>query len=122
MADNFNKPLSSITAAQREICNRYAAGFAASPPDSKLGFALATKGKLPFNGLRHPVAGDTNGWYIWCGEDFNQSSEFFSPIHTRHFYEDYPEIARLLGLPPGYRFLFAPTCLDVWFDESLLKV
>jgi hypothetical protein len=122
MTDRLNSSLSSITAAQRKICDEYAASFAASPPDSKLGFALATKGKLPINGLRHPVGGDTNGWYIWCGEDFSRDAEFFAPVHASHFYEEYPEVARLLGLPPGYRFLFAPDRLDVWFDESLLQV
>src|SRR5262249_34122911 len=103
MTDKSN---TSITAAQRLICEQYATGFVASPPDSKLGFALTTKGKVPINGLRHPVAGDTNGWYIWCGEGFGHDAAFFAPLHASHFYEEYPEIARLLGLPPGYRFLF----------------
>lgn len=114
--------LASIAAAQRSLCEQYAADFVASPSDTKLGFAFTTKGKLPINGLRHPVVGDANGWYIWCGEHFSDDAEFFAPLHASHFYEEYPEIARLLGLPPGYRFLFAPNCLDVWFDESLLKV
>ena len=112
----------SITAAQRAMCEQYSTSFVASPPDSKLGFALATKGKLPINGLRHPVSDDTNGWYIWCGEDFSDDAALFAPFHASHFYEQYPEIARVLGLPPGYRFLFAPNYLDVWFDESLLNV
>jgi len=122
MADMSNGPFTSITTAQRKMCEQYAASFVAVPPGSKLGLALTTKGKMPINGLRHPVADDTNGWYIWCGEDFSHDAEFFAPVHASHFYEEYPEIASLLGLPPGYRFLFAPNCLDVWFDESLLKV
>jgi len=72
------------------------------------------------NGLRHPPAGDTNGWYIWCGEDFSNETEFFAPLHTSHVYEEYPEIGKFLGLPPGYRSLFSPDYVDVWFDESLL--
>jgi hypothetical protein len=112
----------SITAAQKEVCKEHAASFVGSPPDSKLGFARTTKGKVPINGLRHPLGGNTNGWYIWCGEDFSDDSEFFAPVHASHFYEEYPEVARFLGLPPGYRFLFAPNCIDIWFDESLLKV
>lgn len=122
MADKLNHPLSSITAAQKKMCEEYDASFVASSLESKIGFARSTKGKFPINGLRHPVAGDTNGWYIWCGENFSDDSEFFAPIHASHFYEEYPEVARFLGLPPGYRFLFAPNCVDVWFDESLLKV
>jgi hypothetical protein len=117
-----HKSLTSITSAQRALCDEHTAGFIPSPADSKLGFALSTKGNLPINGLRHPVVGDTNGWYIWCGEEFSHDAEFFAPIHTSHVYEEYPEIARFLGLPPGYRFLFTPDSMDVWFDESLLKV
>ncbi len=112
----------SVIVAQRSLCEQYAASFVASPPDTKLGFALTTKGKLPINGLRHPVVGDGNGWYIWCGEEFSNEADFFAPLHASHFYEEYPEAARLLGLPPGYRFLLAPDYLDVWFDGSLLKV
>jgi hypothetical protein len=117
-----NDPLTSITNAQRKTCEQHAASLVAAPPESKLGFALMTKGKMPINGLLHPVAGDTNGWYIWCGEEFSHDAKFFAPIHAGHFYEEYLEIASLLGLPPGYRFLFAPDYLDVWFDESLLKM
>ena len=50
MADKSNSPLPSITAAQKEMCDEYAARFVASPPDSKLGFALRTKG--PKFGIR----------------------------------------------------------------------
>jgi hypothetical protein len=76
MTDNLNGTLASIVAAQKIFCEQHFASFVASPPDSKLGFALSTKGKLPINGLRHPVAGDTNGWYIWCGEEFSHDAVF----------------------------------------------
>jgi hypothetical protein len=71
-----------------------------SVPDSNLGFAPSTKGKLPVNALRHPLVDDTNGWYIWCGEDFSDETNFIAPLHTSHIYEGYPEIAKFLGLPP----------------------
>jgi hypothetical protein len=94
------------------------------PPltDSKAGFAASTKGLIPMNGLRHPVKGETNGWYIWCGETLSESPDFFVPIHTYHLYQEYPEFAALLALPPGYRFLLAGDHLDVWYDGSLLSV
>jgi hypothetical protein len=122
MANKSNLPAASITTAQRKLCERYAATFVAAPADSKLGLALTTKGRMPINGLRHPVADDTNGWYIWCGEDISREADFFASLHASHVYEEYPEIAKFLGLPPGYRFLFAPDSEDVWFDESLLNV
>jgi hypothetical protein len=107
---------------RNHFCDEHAAVFVPSPLESKLGFALSTRGKLPVNGLRHPTAGDTNGWYIWCGEHFSHDAEFFAPLHASRVYQKYPEIVKFLGLPPGYRFLFAPDYVDVWFDESLLRV
>jgi hypothetical protein len=67
------------------------------------------------------VIGATSGWYIWCGEQFSEAPDFFSPLHTRHIYEDIPEIVSLLGLPPGFRFLLAGEYLDVWYDATLLE-
>jgi len=122
MTHKSDPSLPSIASAQTALCEQHDAAFVPSPPESKLGFALSTKGTFPINGLRHPVVGETNGWYIWCGQDFRDDVEFFAPLHAGHVYEEYPEIAKFLGLPPGYRFLFAPGCTDVWFDESLLKV
>jgi hypothetical protein len=90
--------------------------------DGKLGFALSTRGRIPINGLRHPVTCDTNGWYLWCGEEFSQASDFFVPWHAKHVFEEFPEITKLLGLPPGYRFLLAGDYLDIWYDQALLNV
>jgi hypothetical protein len=112
----------SIESMQQSACRERNVDFIASPPDSKVGFAKATEGKLPINGLRHPPAADANGWYIWCGEEFSEDKEFFASLHTRHLYEYYPQIVRLLGLPPGFRFLSAGEYLDVWFDSSLLNI
>jgi hypothetical protein len=74
------------------------------------------------NGLRHPVVGDPTGWYIWCGEELSKTPNFFGPVHTKHLYESHAHPTKLLGLPPGYRFLLAGEYLDVWFDASLLEV
>jgi hypothetical protein len=111
-----------IIAAQKAVCVEHAALYVPSLPESKLGFALSTKGKLPINGLRHPVVGESNGWYIWCGESFSNDAQFFQPLHASHVYEDFPEVAKFLGLPPGFRFLFSLSGAEVWFDESLLKI
>jgi hypothetical protein len=111
-----------IVAAQKVVCVEDAVGYVASLPESKLGFAPSTKGKIPINGLRHPVVGDTNGWYIWCGDDFSNDGKFFQPLHASHVYEDYPVVAKFLGLPPGFRFLLTPGAVDIWFDESLLEL
>ena len=46
----------------------------------------------------------------------------FIVAHAFHLIEEYPELAPLLGLPPGYRFLKSGDYLDVWLDPSLLSV
>src|ERR1700693_4942628 len=84
-----------IVASQKAFCVEHAVEYVASLRESKLGFALSTKGKIPINGLRHPAVGDTNGWYIWCGEDFSNDAKFFQPLHASHVYKDYPEVAKV---------------------------
>ena len=105
---------------QLQMCNRFGAEFVAAPTDTKVGVALATLGKAPLNGLRHPPEESTCGWYIWAGEEFSQSETFFQPVHVSHLSEYCPEAIQYLGLAPGWRFLIAPGHEDVWFDASLL--
>lgn len=71
------------------------------------------------NGLRHRRQSDTSGWYIWGGV-YSEKPDFFVPLHAKHLNERCPEITKLLGLPPGYRFLLVGDYLDIWYDASLL--
>jgi len=114
-----NRPLEDV---QRAFCFDRHSDCVPTNPDSKLGFAVQTREKLPINGLRHPPQGDTNGWYIWCGEELSSDPDFFSPIHTKHLAKYCPEILEYLGLPPGSRFLKAGEYLDIWYDATLLDV
>lgn len=110
---------------QKEICDKYKAPYMKSPPDFKIGISLNVKeGVYPINGLRHPVSGDTTGWYIWAGEKFSDDPNFFVPLHVEHLNEWCPEVIKYLGLAPGWRFLFDPKKQyeDVWEDLSLLNV
>jgi hypothetical protein len=107
---------------QRLVCAQYSAEWIAAAEDSMVGFAITTKGKLPINGLRHPPEGSSNGWFLWCGEEFSEAQDFFEPLHTRHIYDEFPEVMKFLGLPSGYRFLLAGDYLDVWYDEKLLHI
>ena len=86
------------------------------------GFAVSTKGLMPLNGLRHPCVENSNGWFIWSGEDMSPADDFFSPVHTNHILEEYPQLTPILGLPPGYRFLTDGDHLDLWYDPLLLNV
>ena len=82
---------------QRAFSRHQSAAYVDSSPESKLGFALSTKGLTPVNGLRHPPQGDTNGWYLWCGEQYSDAPDFFQPLHTRHVHDEFPEVAKLLA-------------------------
>lgn len=75
----------------------------------------------PVHGLRHPPQGQTSGWYVWTGE-LSEADDFFQPWHTTHLVERIPQVASLLDLAPGSRFLIAPDHLDTWEDPSLLDV
>ena len=114
--------MSKLQQQQLDICRRYAVKCVPPKPDSRLGFALRTEGLLPINGLRHPPQGETNGWYIWCGNELSNEDDFFAPLHTYHLMDHCQEVMKFLGLPPGYRFLLAGEYMDVWFDKSLLDV
>ena len=111
-----------IDEEQKALCVERGVIFTPTPLDSILGFALATRGLVPINGLRHPAGEGSNGWYLWCGERYSSAPDFFLPTHARHVYEEIPSVSKLLGLPPGYRFLLAGDYLDVWYDDSLLRV
>ena len=110
-----------ISHLQERICREYGYEFVPCSADSKVGLAIKTIGQTPINGLRHPSTADSNGWYIWAGE-YSSDADFFSPLHTSHLTERLPDVIKFLALPPGSRFLIAGNNVDVWFDESLLKV
>lgn len=107
---------------QKALCAEMKVEFVAAPSDRISGVALQTKGKLPLNGLRHPTTPGTTGWYLWCGEEISNEKDFYEPTCTRHIYEEFPKVTRLLGLPPGHRFLIAGEYIDIWFDPALLDI
>jgi hypothetical protein len=108
---------------QMTLCKRYGAVFTPSSEHLKVGVAKNVReGTLPINGLRHPPAGDTTGWYIWAGEEPGEDPDFFLPLHVEHLREWCPSAVRFLGLPPGWRFLVADAYEDVWEDRSLLDI
>jgi hypothetical protein len=111
-----------MISAQKEICIKYDAEFLPPQDDMKVGIAPNVRQNLrPINGIRHPIEGDTSGWYIWAGEELSQDPEFFKPLHIKHIPDWCPMSMKFLGLPPGWRFLISDNYEDVWFDESLLQ-
>jgi hypothetical protein len=112
--------MEEINDMQRQFCDSKGIPFDGFRGSLKTGVALSTLGQVPWNGLRHPARGETSGWYIWCGEAFSEAPDFFASLHTSHIYEKYPELTKVMGMAPGYRFLLAHGYLDVWYDPSLL--
>lgn len=111
-----------IKHSQQTICAQYATQYSEPPLDTNVGLARSTKTQLPLNGLRHSPTETTSGWFIWCGESFSEAPDWFVPVCIAHLYEEMPEIAAFLALPPGYRFLVVGEYVDVWFDASLLNM
>ena len=112
----------AVEEQQRSLCRELSYEYVPADPDSKLGFAMETQDLIPINGLRHPPQGESNGWYIWGGEEFSTDQDFFTPLHTHHLIRHCPQALKFLGLPPGYRFIVAENYVDVWFDSSVLEI
>ncbi len=114
------RTVSQLSSEQSAVCREQ--GVLPDLPSGflKAGVALATLGKVPLNGLRHPSEAGTSGWFIWAGEELSQADDFFDPLHVHHLESRCPEVVRYLALPPGWRFLVAPGQFDVWYDEALL--
>jgi hypothetical protein len=109
---------------QKLLCNKYGSQFVESPDKFIVGVSLNVKDILyPINGLRHPIEGETTGWYIWAGEELSEDPDFFVPLHVSHLVELCPEVLKYLGLAPGWRFLIGENGYeDVWEDKSLIEM
>ncbi|MFE9874647.1 hypothetical protein ACFYON_28860 [Micromonospora sp. NPDC005686] len=117
-------PAFGVSAAQRDVCRRFA--VEPSPPGQRttVGFALSRPRELePLNALRHPIVGDSNGWFVWRGAAIPQDDDtFFAPLHVEHLEEHTAELVPYLALPPGWGVVLAPAYEDVWYDETLVNV
>lgn len=108
---------------QRSTCERFRVPFVPCHAGFKIGMAKDTSIRVPpLNGLRHPPTESTCGWYLWSGEHLSDDPDFFDPVHVEHLVHRCPEVLPYLGLPPGYRFLLAPSYEEVWYDPQLLDV
>ena len=115
--------MSDLVLHQKELCLRFGAGYESLDLNLNLGVSEnLLSGVLPLNGLRHPPERDTCGWYLWPGEELSEAPDFFQPWHVYHLVERRPDIAKYLGLAPGWRFMVASDYEDVWFDLRLLEV
>jgi len=115
--------MSNLADQQKAVCSRFSAGY--EPVELGLTLGISKNflsGVLPLNGLRHPQQRQSCGWFLWAGEELSDAPDFFEAWHVHHLVERSPEIAKYLGLAPGWRFLLANEYEDVWFDSKLLDV
>ena len=63
------------TAEQELVCRAFGAVADPVADDEKAGVAIRTLHLRPLNGLRHPRANGTSGWYVWGGEEFSQAPD-----------------------------------------------
>jgi len=111
-----------IIEQQKLLSEKYGSSFCESSSLLKVGISKNIKdGLWLINGMRHPLIGDTTGWYIWAGE-FSTEDDFFIPLHVEHLTELCPIVLKYLGLAPGWRFLVTENYEDVWEDKSLLNI
>ncbi|MET7866535.1 immunity protein Imm33 domain-containing protein [Micromonospora taraxaci] len=117
-------PGMNVSAAQHDVCRRCAVEPSPPTQQTMIGIALSRSRELePLNALRHPIAGNSNGWFVWRGPEIPQDDDdFFAPVHIEHLDEYAPELEPYLALPPGWGVVLAPDYEDVWYDESLLDV
>jgi len=100
----------NVTAAQEAVCARFGMQPVPADPSAKVGISRSVQdGLVPLNGLRHRPEQGTTGWFIWAGEELSDRPDFFVPLHVEHFAEWCPQALDFLALPPGSRFLLAPT-------------
>ena len=114
-----------ILKEQKDVAERFGTKWSVCDPDLMVGISKEIGQKAyPIHGLRHSPEGDGTGWFIWAGgnEIPQDDNNFFSPTHAKHIFSDYPQIAKYLGLPPGWRFVIDDKGYeDVWFDDKIVN-
>jgi len=92
-------------------------------PNDALGLALDTLRTMPLNGIRYLSRDGGSGWYIWGGEQMQQTADFFTAVQVRYLSDYVANLEPFLDLPPGFRFQTNNRGHQkVWFDGSLLDV
>jgi hypothetical protein len=115
--------MESLEHLQSDLCRRFGVPVSFPARHLKLGVSRDFfAGVFPLNGLRHPPAESTCGWFLWAGQEFSSAADFFQPLHVEHLFERCPRVLPYLALPPGWRFLIADGHEDIWQDDSLLVV
>ncbi len=115
----------AIEAEQQLICHKYGASYQEVNWNLMVAVAdnLSNTSIQPINGLRHLQEGNTNGWYLWRGDDFPVGqADYFKPVCVIHLLDLCPQIVKYLALPAGSRIQTDDFGYeDVWEDSSLIN-
>lgn len=115
----------SIQVEQKAICDKLKVKWTPVDINSLIAFNISLfTATNSINGLRHPKQEEIDGWYLWSGEEINQSdNDFFKPLHVGHLLVKQPIVLKYLGLPPGWRFQIDENGYeDIWFDKLILDI
>lgn len=113
--------MDSLKKAQAEICLAVGSPHVEAAFDSKVLVAADTIKTFPLNGTRLPAGEGESGWRIWGGEDVPADAAAFETMTVSDLQLVCPQLLKYLGLPPGWRVLWAPGEEDVRFDHRLLS-
>jgi len=109
----------AATKEQEELCQRYKAKVEPPLPGSTMGIALKSLSAKPTRGIRYLPSKDSNGWYIWAGEQ-STDPDFYQSVCIEHIGDHSPIVLPFLALPPGWAFITDGSYVDVWFDPKFL--
>ncbi|HTJ91775.1 MAG TPA: hypothetical protein VL424_01550 [Pararobbsia sp.] len=109
-------------ARQRRICEQFGAEYFGCEGALSISVGRNVRcGLHPLNGLRIAPDDRASGWYIWAGEQFSLTADFFVTVTVAELADWAPHVMPYLGLPPGWRFVVTDKHEDAWRDADLVK-
>jgi hypothetical protein len=110
--------MTALAAAQRAICERYAARYTPVRDDQLCAVSDGVDEGDAAQGVRYSAPEHMTGWYITTAR-YNGDHRSLRVEHVAHLLERRPDIAPLLALPPGYRFDVNGTAVQAWRDPAV---
>lgn len=102
---------------QKSICAKYGSKFEPLTDNHMVAIALDSIGQQPISGRRElRITNEPNEitWFIYGGE-YDDSDNFFSPLHVSHLEDILPEVLPYLALSEGFGFVIDNDGYeDVW--------
>jgi hypothetical protein len=100
---------------QHEVCGANHAVFCPPRPDQKVAISDGVYEGEPVEGVRYPSPEHMSGWWLTT-DRYDGDIKSLKVVHLYHVTAVRPDIAKLIALPYGFRFLTNP--LNIWFDKN----